>query len=259
MCEFDGDINSGSDSTLDTVDESSTDFGSDDYDIEDSTSDEDAEGRDNVPSELDTTGESGFDTPQNEYPAGGLWGPDPDYYGDGSYEGMWNEDTSAEEANERARKELDEFNCQQQEDAAEEEEEQERMQEEEAEEQERMQEDEEDLAERQREEEESSKREQEEAEEQARTQEQHEAEEASRQQEAEETQKAENDKLDEEYAEDSASLESLDNKQQDIQNQMNYTQEGSWEEDNLQNEYDSLQSRKTDMNAKMENNREKRK
>ena len=184
MCEFDGDINSGSDSTLDTVDESSTDFGSDDtgddfvedsvddsadtdsddsgnwsedtenggneaYDIEDSTSDEDAEGRDNVPSELDTTGESGFDTPQNEYPAGGLWGPDPDYYGDGSYEGMWNEDTSAEEANERARKELDEFNCQQQEDAAEEEEEQERMQEEEAEEQERMQEEEEDLAERQ--------------------------------------------------------------------------------------------------------------
>lgn len=232
MCEFDGDINSGSDSTPDTVDESSTDFGSDDT----------------VPSELDTTGESGFDTPQNEYPAGGLWGPDPDYYGDGSYEGMWDEDTSAEETNERAREELDEFNRQQQEDAAEEEEEQERMREEE-----------EELAERQREEEESSKREQEEAEEQARTQEQHEAEEASRQQEAEETQKAENDKLDEEYAEDSASLESLDNKQQDIQNQMNDTQEGSWEEDNLQNEYDSLQSRKTDMNAKMENNREKRK
>lgn len=231
MCEFDGDINSGSDSTLDTVDESSTDFGSDDT----------------VPSELDTTGESGFDTPQNEYPAGGLWGPDPDYYGDGSYEGMWDEDTSAEETNERAREELDEFNRQQQEDAAEEEEEQERMQEEEAEEQERMREEEEDLAERQREEEESSKREQEEAEEQARTQ------------EAEETQKAENDKLDEEYAEDSASLESLDNKQQDIQNQMNDTQEGSWEEDNLRNEYDSLQSRKTDMNAKMENNREKRK
>ena len=243
MCEFDGDINSGSDSTLDTVDESSTDFGSDDT----------------VPSELDTTGESGFDTPQNEYPAGGLWGPDPDYYGDGSYEGMWDEDTSAEETNERAREELDEFNRQQQEDAAEEEEEQERMQEEEAEEQERMREEEEELAERQREEEESSKREQEEAEEQARTQEQHEAEEASRQQEAEETQKAENDKLDEEYAEDSASLESLDHKQQDIQNQMNDTQEGSWEEDNLQNEYDSLQSRKTDMNAKMENNREKRK
>lgn len=243
MCEFDGDINSGSDSTLDTVDESSTDFGSDDT----------------VPSELDTTGESGFDTPQNEYPAGGLWGPDPDYYGDGSYEGMWDEDTSAEETNERAREELDEFNRQQQEDAAEEEEEQERMQEEEAEEQERMREEEEELAERQREEEESSKREQEEAEEQARTQEQHEAEEASRQQEAEETQKAENDKLDEEYAEDSASLESLDNKQQDIQNQMNDTQEGSWEEDNLRNEYDSLQSRKTDMNAKMENNREKRK
>lgn len=243
MCEFDGDINSGSDSTLDTVDESSTDFGSDDT----------------VPSELDTTGESGFDTPQNEYPAGGLWGPDPDYYGDGSYEGMWDEDTSAEETNERAREELDEFNRQQQEDAAEEEEEQERMQEEEAEEQERMREEEEELAERQREEEESSKREQEEAEEQARTQEQHEAEEASRQQEAEETQKAENDKLDEEYAEDSASLESLDNKQQDIRNQMNDTQEGSWEEDNLQNEYDSLQSRKTDMNAKMENNREKRK
>lgn len=231
MCEFDGDINSGSDSTPDTVDESSTDFGSDDT----------------VPSELDTTGESGFDTPQNEYPAGGLWGPDPDYYGDGSYEGMWDEDTSAEETNERAREELDEFNRQQQEDAAEEEEEQERMQEEEAEEQERMREEEEDLAERQREEEESSKREQEEAEEQARTQ------------EAEETQKAENDKLDEEYAEDSASLESLDNKQQDIQNQMNDTQEGSWEEDNLRNEYDSLQSRKTDMNAKMENNREKRK
>ncbi|WP_321979145.1 hypothetical protein [Prevotella sp.] len=229
MCEFDGDINSGSDSTLDTVDESSTDFGSDDT----------------VPSELDTTGESGFDTPQNEYPAGGLWGPDPDYYGDGSYEGMWDEDTSAEETNERAREELDEFNRQQQE--------------EEAEEQERMREEEEELAERQREEEESSKREQEEAEEQARTQEQHEAEEASRQQEAEETQKAENDKLDEEYAEDSASLESLDNKQQDIQNQMNDTQEGSWEEDNLRNEYDSLQSRKTDMNAKMENNREKRK
>lgn len=243
MCEFDGDINSGSDSTPDTVDESSTDFGSDDT----------------VPSELDTTGESGFDTPQNEYPAGGLWGPDPDYYGDGSYEGMWDEDTSAEETNERAREELDEFNRQQQEDAAEEEEEQERMQEEEAEEQERMREEEEELAERQREEEESSKREQEEAEEQARTQEQHEAEEASRQQEAEETQKAENDKLDEEYAEDSASLESLDNKQQDIQNQMNDTQEGSWEEDNLRNEYDSLQSRKTDMNAKMENNREKRK
>lgn len=218
MCEFDGDINSGSDSTLDTVD----------------------------------------DTPQNEYPEDGLWGPDSDYYGDGSYEGMWDEDTSAEETNERAREELDEFNRQQQEDAAEEEEEQERMQEEEAEEQERMQEEEE-LAERQREEEESSKREQEEAEEQARTQEQHEAEEASRQQEAEETQKAENDKLDEEYAEDSASLESLDNKQQDIQNQMNDTQEGSWEEDNLRNEYDSLQSRKTDMNAKMENNREKRK
>lgn len=231
MCEFDGDINSGSDSTPDTVDESSTDFGSDDT----------------VPSELDTTGESGFDTSQNEYPAGGLWGPDPDYYGDGSYEGMWDEDTSAEETNERAREELDEFNRQQQEDAAEEEEEQERMQEEEAEEQERMREEEEDLAERQREEEESSKREQEEAEEQARTQ------------EAEETQKAENDKLDEEYAEDSASLESLDNKQQDIQNQMNDTQEGSWEEDNLRNEYDSLQSRKTDMNAKMENNREKRK
>lgn len=243
MCEFEGDINSGSDSTLDTVDESSTDFGSDDT----------------VPSELDTTGESGFDTPQNEYPAGGLWGPDPDYYGDGSYEGMWDEDISAEETNERAREELDEFNRQQQEDAAEEEEEQERMQEEEAEEQERMREEEEELAERQREEEESSKREQEEAEEQARTQEQHEAEEASRQQEAEETQKAENDKLDEEYAEDSASLESLDNKQQDIRNQMNDTQEGSWEEDNLQNEYDSLQSRKTDMNAKMENNREKRK
>lgn len=243
MCEFDGDINSGSDSTPDTVDESSTDFGSDDT----------------VPSELDTTGESGFDTPQNEYPAGGLWGPDPDYYGDGSYEGMWDEDTSAEETNERAREELDEFNRQQQEDAAEEEEEQERMQEEEAEEQERMREEEEELAERQREEEESSKREQEEAEEQARTQEQHEAEEASCQQEAEETQKAENDKLDEEYAEDSASLESLDNKQQDIQNQMNDTQEGSWEEDNLRNEYDSLQSRKTDMNAKMENNREKRK
>lgn len=243
MCEFDGDINSGSDSTPDTVDESSTDFGSDDT----------------VPSELDTTGESGFDTPQNEYPADGLWGPDSDYYGDGSYEGMWDEDTSAEETNERAREELDEFNRQQQEDAAEEEEEQERMQEEEAEEQERMREEEEELAERQREEEESSKREQEEAEEQARTQEQHEAEEASRQQEAEETQKAENDKLDEEYAEDSASLESLDNKQQDIQNQMNDTQEGSWEEDNLRNEYDSLQSRKTDMNAKMENNREKRK
>lgn len=243
MCEFDGDINSGSDSTPDTVDESSTDFGSDDT----------------VPSELDTAGESGFDTPQNEYPAGGLWGPDPDYYGDGSYEGMWDEDTSAEETNERAREELDEFNRQQQEDAAEEEEEQERMQEEEADEQERMREEEEELAERQREEEESSKREQEEAEEQARTQEQHEAEEASRQQEAEETQKAENDKLDEEYAEDSASLESLDNKQQDIQNQMNDTQEGSWEEDNLRNEYDSLQSRKTDMNAKMENNREKRK
>lgn len=219
MCEFDGDINSGSDSTLDTVD----------------------------------------DTPQNEYPEDGLWGPDSDYYGDGSYEGMWDEDTSAEETNERAREELDEFNRQQQEDAAEEEEEQERMQEEEAEEQERMREEEEELAERQREEEESSKREQEEAEEQARTQEQHEAEEASRQQEAEETQKAENDKLDEEYAEDSASLESLDNKQQDIQNQMNDTQEGSWKEDNLQNEYDSLQSRKTDMNAKMENNREKRK
>lgn len=249
MCEFDGDINSGSDSTLDTVDESSTDFGSDD------TGDDFVE--DSVDDSADTD-----DTPQNEYPAGGLWGPDPDYYGDGSYEGMWDEDTSAEEANERARKELDEFNCQQQEDAAEEEEEQERMQEEEAEEQERMQdmqEEEEDLAERQREEEESSKREQEEAEEQARTQEQHEAEEASRQQEAEETQKAENDKLDEEYAEDSASLESLDNKQQDIQNQMNDTQEGSWEEDNLRNEYDSLQSRKTDMNAKMENNREKRK
>lgn len=243
MCEFDGDINSGSDSTPDTVDESSTDFGSDDT----------------VPSELDTTGESGFDTPQNEYPEDGLWGPDPDYYGDGSYEGMWDEDTSAEETNERAREELDEFNRQQQEDAAEEEEEQERMQEEEADEQERMREEEEELAERQREEEESSKREQEEAEEQARTQEQHEAEEASRQQEAEETQKAENDKLDEEYAEDSASLESLDNKQQDIQNQMNDTQEGSWEEDNLRNEYDSLQSRKTDMNAKMENNREKRK
>lgn len=207
MCEFDGDINSGSDSTPDTVD----------------------------------------DTPQNEYPEDGLWGPDSDYYGDGSYEGMWDEDTSAEETNERAREELDEFNRQQQEDAAEEEEEQERMQEEEAEEQERMREEEEDLAERQREEEESSKREQEEAEEQARTQ------------EAEETQKAENDKLDEEYAEDSASLESLDNKQQDIQNQMNDTQEGSWEEDNLRNEYDSLQSRKTDMNAKMENNREKRK
>ena len=219
MCEFDGDINSGSDSTLDTVD----------------------------------------DTPQNEYPEDGLWGPDSDYYGDGSYEGMWDEDTSAEETNERAREELDEFNRQQQEDAAEEEEEQERMQEEEAEEQERMREEEEELAERQREEEESSKREQEEAEEQARTQEQHEAEEASRQQEAEETQQAENDKLDEEYAEDSASLESLDHKQQDIQNQMNDTQEGSWEEDNLQNEYDSLQSRKTDMNAKMENNRGKRK
>lgn len=109
MCEFDGDINSGSDSTLDTVD----------------------------------------DTPQNEYPEDGLWGPDSDYYGDGSYEGMWDEDTSAEETNERAREELDEFNRQQQEDAAEEEEEQERMQEEE------------ELAERQREEEESSKREQE--------------------------------------------------------------------------------------------------
>ena len=105
MCEFDGDINSGSDSTLDTVD----------------------------------------DTPQNEYPEDGLWGPDSDYYGDGSYEGMWDEDTSAEETNERAREELDEFNRQQQEDAAEEEEEQERMQEEEAEEQERMREEEEEL------------------------------------------------------------------------------------------------------------------